>query len=176
MGTVLNKNDILDKIVSSINLNYVGNAKFYLKENKSSYDSILVKSEMTAYRCFDTSEMLFARLKTNGKIHFISFPERYDSDFEKAKIPYKQTKTDRFLRVDLNVFNSDYDKQEELNSIFNKIFINLFSFESFGCCHKYVECSDAKKCLHVDSAYATACMYRKSLENGRIFYGKNKNI
>lgn len=46
----------------------------------------------------------------------------------------------------------------------------------FGCCNLYVECSDSKKCLHQNPMYATACAYRKNLESGRIFYGKNKNI
>jgi len=46
----------------------------------------------------------------------------------------------------------------------------------FGCCDRYVECSDAKKCLHKNPMYATACAYRKNLEAGRIFYGKNKTV
>lgn len=46
----------------------------------------------------------------------------------------------------------------------------------FGCCGKYIKCSDAKKCLHDNEFYARACWYRGNLENGKIFYGKNKNI
>lgn len=45
--------------------------------------------------------------------------------------------------------------------------------EKFGCCGKYVECSDSKKCLHCNTFYAKACYYRKNLDAGRIFYGKN---
>ena len=47
---------------------------------------------------------------------------------------------------------------------------------SFGCCSKFMECSNAKKCIHVNKLYATACAYKYNLENGRIFYGGNKNI
>ena len=43
-----------------------------------------------------------------------------------------------------------------------------------GCCHLYVECSDAGKCLKED-VYGKQCMYNKNLKAGRIFYGKNKN-
>ena len=46
----------------------------------------------------------------------------------------------------------------------------------FGCCAKYAECSNAKKCLHANLLYATACEYRKNLEQGKIFYGENRNI
>lgn len=48
--------------------------------------------------------------------------------------------------------------------------------DSFACCGFYEKCSDEKKCIHEDLQYAKACQYRKNLESGRIFYGKNKNI
>lgn len=48
--------------------------------------------------------------------------------------------------------------------------------EFFGCCGKYLQCSDMKKCLHEDLFYAKACRYKRNLEAGRIFYGKNRNI
>ena len=47
---------------------------------------------------------------------------------------------------------------------------------SFGCCHLYNECSDARRCISKDKMYATVCSYRKNLESGRIFYGKNATI
>ena len=46
---------------------------------------------------------------------------------------------------------------------------------SFGCCHLYEECSNSRHCISKDKMYATACSYRRNLESGRIFYGKNKN-
>ena len=47
--------------------------------------------------------------------------------------------------------------------------------KTFGCCHRYKECSDAKQCLHPNKIYARQCRYRSNLENGHIFYGVNKN-
>lgn len=49
------------------------------------------------------------------------------------------------------------------------------SSNSFGCCCRYEECSNAKTCLHENKLYATGCFYRKNLESGRIFYGVNRN-
>ena len=45
--------------------------------------------------------------------------------------------------------------------------------DAFGCCSRYSACSDAKACLipHLDCS--KNCIYRKSLEQGHIFYGKN---
>ena len=48
--------------------------------------------------------------------------------------------------------------------------------KTFGCCSKFTECSDARKCVHENKLYSTACSYRSNLESGKIFYGKNKNI
>lgn len=40
----------------------------------------------------------------------------------------------------------------------------------FGCCGRYKECSEAKKCIHPDKERAEYCQYRKNLESGKIFY------
>ncbi len=47
---------------------------------------------------------------------------------------------------------------------------------SFSCCSEFEACSDAKKCIHPNRMYSTACSYRYNLEAGRIFYGKNRNV
>ncbi len=49
------------------------------------------------------------------------------------------------------------------------------NYEGFGCCHLYLECSDAKKCAHKDPFVALCCYYNKNLKAGKIFYGKNAN-
>ncbi len=43
--------------------------------------------------------------------------------------------------------------------------------DTFGCCAKYNECSNAGRCLHENLLYSKACAYRKNLEAGLIFYG-----
>lgn len=48
--------------------------------------------------------------------------------------------------------------------------------DAFGCCNDHVRCSDAGYCLHLKDRKYWGCYYRKNLEAGRIFYGKNKNI
>ena len=46
----------------------------------------------------------------------------------------------------------------------------------FGCCSSFEKCSDAGKCVHENKLYSKACIYRDNLDQGRIFYGKNRNI
>lgn len=48
--------------------------------------------------------------------------------------------------------------------------------DTFGCCNDFVRCSDARRCLHIGNTEYNGCLYRRNLENGKIFYGKNKNI
>ena len=50
------------------------------------------------------------------------------------------------------------------------------SQDSFACCSRYEACSDALHCVHDNQLYAKKCTYRRNLESGRIFYGKNRNI
>lgn len=48
--------------------------------------------------------------------------------------------------------------------------------EGFGCCSLYEKCSDTLRCIQPMQFFSLACAYRKNLESGRVFYGKNKNI
>ena len=45
--------------------------------------------------------------------------------------------------------------------------------ESIGCCSRYRECSDEKTCVCPIPEIAAMCIYRRNLESGRIFYGRN---
>lgn len=65
--------------------------------------------------------------------------------------------------------------------------------EMLGCCSRFRECSDAGECLIQDEEHCKKlpllqkenwhsmielsrnCAYRKNLESGKIFYGKNQN-
>lgn len=47
--------------------------------------------------------------------------------------------------------------------------------EMIGCCDMFVMCSDAMRCLRSTDPHYNDCLYRKNLEAGRIFYGKNRN-
>lgn len=47
---------------------------------------------------------------------------------------------------------------------------------TFDCCHRYMECSDAKRCTCPDYLYSKSCTYKKKLDNGIVFFGDNRNI
>lgn len=64
---------------------------------------------------------------------------------------------------------------KNIKSVFEKC-IDDSTKETFGCCNSFIECSDAKKCIHPDRKFARGCMYKENLEKDMIFYGKNKNF
>ena len=172
-------NSIIEYIKNSIYSSNKDFAQIELKiiENKSGYDSIVFSSEMTAFRP-KVSNALFARIKTNGKKPYISFKKKYLYWFSDNNIPtYCVTSEKDFFRVLLSDFQFALDfEQKDFSELAYSIVLDAMNFQSFGCCDKYIQCSDALKCIHEDLLYSTSCMYRKNLENGKIFYGKNKNI
>ena len=72
------------------------------------------------------------------------------------------------------------DDERLINFVIENTEYGLNNYSSkaakFGCCSRFKLCSDAKKCVHPNKIYAHACMYYQHLREGRIFYGKNKNI
>lgn len=57
-----------------------------------------------------------------------------------------------------------------LHDAINSRLKTMFPSETFGCCHRFKECSRSKKCLHKNAFYAQSCMYKKNLDAGKIFY------
>lgn len=48
--------------------------------------------------------------------------------------------------------------------------------KDWDCCSRYLECSNAKRCVHPDPTFALGCGYRKILTSGEIYYGENRNV
>lgn len=143
----------------------------------SGYDSILVSMRGNAY-WENKRDILFARLKNNSGKGYISFKVCNLNWFRSHNIPTEQFKSDAgFFRLALeNFYMLEEQPSEEVIELVRDMIISAMEFEPFGCCAKYVECSNSKRCLHSDPLYSKACMYRKNLEAGKIFYGVNENM
>ena len=114
------------------------------------------------------------RLHLRGKNHYISIPKVF-SDLIPDDFPRKQLKSDtKYTRVLIDVNHPVESYSEFLVKITGET-INRYPKE-WSCCSRYLECSDAKTCIHPEKTLALACGYRKILNSGRIFYGKNQNI
>lgn len=114
------------------------------------------------------------RLKMRGKQHYISVPTLFDTLIPEDA-PRKQTKSEEgYIRLILDQEHPVESYTDFLATVTEATIDRLPKV--WDCCSRYMECSDAKACVHPDKVFALDCGYRKVLNSGRIFYGKNRNI
>ena len=166
----MNDVEIIKQIENVIDPTFLKLSSLQLQENSAAYNSIVIKSPTTLYRSGNNGNksVLFCRIKTSGNVQYIAFSSKYQTYFENLGIEATTIKSEiDFIRINIDDFIQALPK---IQTLLNKIFVDSFSFETFGCCSLYKKCSAEGKCLHQDILYATACMYRKNLERGNIFY------
>ena len=114
------------------------------------------------------------RLHIRGKQYYIMLPLIF-SDLIPAHFPTKQMKSEgKYIRILIDPEHPIESYTDFLAQITGEA-MNRYPKE-WDCCSRYMECSDAKKCVHPDKAFALGCGYRKVLQSGRIFYGSNRNV
>lgn len=114
------------------------------------------------------------RLKMRGKQFFISLPIVF-SDLIPDGFPTKKMISDpKYIRILVDQDHPIDSYSNFLAKIAGET-VNRYPKE-WDCCSRYMECSNAKTCIHPDKAFALSCGYRKILNSGRIFYGENRNI
>jgi len=82
--------------------------------------------------------------------------------------------TNDWSRVSVKTLDDVLSLTKQLSIVFMLVLSGLGG-ENFGCCARYVQCSDEKKCVNPNFMMSLACAYKRNLEAGRVFYGKNKN-
>lgn len=153
--------------------------KEYLIGENITRDCILLrrgKTQNTQYSsvCLLNESNLLFRLCFRGRQSYFSISSQHEK-----KIPdtmqFRKLKSDpNFCRIDIPSADAIVEYSDLMCSILHEQ-LNSFPTE-FGCCSRYIECSDERKCIHPDLNMALGCAYRKNLQKGKVFYGKNKNI
>jgi hypothetical protein len=100
-------------------------------------------------------------------------------NFKEIELPQtatiKEVKYDKeFVHVQFKV--SDPNAISYIKGNINLGYKKYVSQSSFGCCSVFNKCSDEKRCVHINKLYSKGCMYRRNLDDGKIFYGKNRNV
>lgn len=116
---------------------------------------------------------LVARIKLRGKKNYIGIPQRLFDAFP-VGVQIERTSSEK------NIPRVCFEK---LNIVFALELLEkaaLLAVErvpkEFDCCSRFEACSNAKVCVHPDPSFSMLCGYRKILKDGRIYYGKNRNI
>jgi len=145
-----------------------------ISSNDDYYDNCIKLKSQKNFSTLWICNIAVIRFYENNNDNIIavadSFLEMFNLDSDNFKIKEGQAWT---------TINFNYETQnriiENIESVFNKCYKESAT-DIFGCCSRYEQCSDEMKCVHPDKEHARGCMYKVNLDNGKIFYGKNRNI
>lgn len=135
---------------------------------------LLIYNTVLGYTVVSFCNFTVFRLRLRGKQHNISVPLLF-SDLIPSETPTKRVASEeKYIRILID----DEHPIDSYTPLLCKIAgatVDRYPKE-WDCCSRYMDCSDAGRCVHPDKAFAMQCGYRKILSSGKIFYGKNRNI
>lgn len=169
INTVCSQNDIDNNYISIVH-------------NKNESISVWIKEPVNN----GLGDRVFTVLKKDTKkIHRYEVSIRYnrkdnipvpdDAEIKISDIKRKDENKDTYIEHKFDVY-FPLESTTLKDYLYQILEYQLKAFKPsncFGCCSRYIQCSDLKKCTHPQNFYAKACYYRQNLEAGRIFYGKN---
>lgn len=151
---------------SIYNSNDKGQKLFYEKNKDNSISFKVFKNNLLLKYCPK-------KTKDTIEIRIINDIELKKLALKFENLRYKHGEL--YGKIDLVDTSDIFKLDDEILNIYNFLFLQ-YAVEDFGCCSRYVECSDNKKCINTDIKLRLGCLYKKNLDKNKIFYGKNKNI
>ncbi len=161
--------EILDTIINSISDEIIPQherEKIVFNVNKNGSVSFVAFKNILLKITFQKTRM-FMEFRKLDSIKLEDLLKKFD------EVKYKENEL--YIRIYINDINDINKISNELKEIYRYLYSNE-PVDNFGCCSRYIECSDTLKCINPDKKLAKGCQYRENLESGKIFYGKNKNI
>lgn len=127
-----------------------------------------------SYSSVRYSSVLAFRIRLRDRANYLEVPlESREAVAGLAPLEKQREAASGFWRVYLEKMSA-VDCASSLAKVLQDA-INRLPKE-WDCCSRYMECSDAKRCVHPDPAFALGCGYRKILASGKIYYGTNRNV
>ncbi len=152
---------VMPHLINAVEAQGGDSSSLSYRANKSGYSAVLFGPQ-TVFR-----------VAIRGKQNRISVPPALEDVIPANWVRKKTRAGDGYSHLDL-VSNAE-NEYIPLLSALAAATVGRYSKE-WDCCSRYLECSDAKKCVHPDKTFAMACGYRKILNSGKIYYGKNRNV
>jgi hypothetical protein len=144
-----------------------------IDEQKSSEDIEI--NHKAAYSVINFFDVGYLRLKSGKKKTFISVRETF------KPLVLEHTQNFEFIKSDPLWIRILIDSKDDIKALF-PLFLNLYRHaynllgsDFFSCCSRFLECSDEMTCIQSNARLAKGCIYRRNLDNGKIFYGKNSD-
>lgn len=148
LTTILNKYRIADNSVAC--------------EKKAEYYSILFKEKAVVARLGGV------------KKKYLSVPASALKQTDHYKEKVDQADRSGYVKFPLSSFSDAQNHMSLLQEVLQVIIER--SGKEFDCCSRYLECSDARQCIHPDPQFGLKCGYRLVLKEGKVYYGKNRNV
>jgi len=158
----MNAEDIFLKYKEILSLNQLDNESIVLSKNISDY-SVKFKSSIIFKVKEGKNDYICVKKNFQGDVF-----ARYSRDICRISAS--------FVFIPFCAINNFDENFSDLLLIITQKILGNYNNDEFGCCHRYIDCSDAKKCVHPNKLESLGCMYKRNLEKGLIFYGRNKNI
>lgn len=121
---------------------------------------------------FDT--YLLVRIKVGKRSSYWSMHKKYIDLLPSGTVTKTPPSDAEYTRIEIESPEDLQKYWEVMQQILQNV-INAIP-KSFDCCSRYMECSDALKCVNPDKRLALECGYRSILQSGRVFYGNNRNV
>ncbi len=176
------KEAIFRKIEDMIKKVYIEGFNIYNiceKNEKLTLDDNYKNGKTFSYKILKQNILLkynkMAKVKDYIEIRYLSedMLKEIKSKFSDAN--YKNGEL--YIRINIENIDEIDNLSNEIQKIFKSLFLTYMNTkESFGCCSKYIECSNNKHCVTEDVRARFSCQYKRNLDKGKIFYGANKNI
>lgn len=155
-----------------MNVNLVYDEIIKILKNNDRDISYMEKKELLGHTAIYINETLAIKLKHTKTNFFIMLKKDFIKHFENNQNISTIKSDPNWFRYSLNNL---YDIPN-ISDVIIDIYDNTESLvDFFACCSRYMQCSDAKVCVHPDKIHAQGCNYKLNLEAGRIFYGNNAN-
>lgn len=134
---------------------------------------LLEQNTSQSYTAVSFCNFTVFRLRLRGKQHSISVPLLF-SDLIPEDFPQRRVSSEpKYIRLLIDKHHPIDFYASFLCQIAGAT-VDRYPKE-WDCCSRYLECSNAGKCIHPNKAVALQCGYRKILSSGRIFFGENRN-
>lgn len=109
------------------------------------------------------------------KYSFFAVSPRFKNVLQENGVLYSVEMSTKWLRVEINKPTDIFTYKQLVIDLYNYC-MELNSSDSFDCCSRYMQCSDALKCVNPHPEVYKYCKYKNKLKNGIVYYGKNRNI
>lgn len=117
--------------------------------------------------------LLCFQIRLRKKTKYLLLPEEFEGELPDGTTVTRAKSDAGMIRIALDVPEDVLKYIPILRTILTRL---QYQYSTFACCSRYEACSDARSCIHPDVKFALGCQYRRNLMEGKIFYGKNRNI